>query len=270
MVGYAAARKGEDGKTITMLALLLLAAMLATAYVIHYARRQVVSRITDLTGIIGRLAKDDFSFDLSRYQSRNEIGEMAKAVEILRLHGLEIQKIRREQEASAQTVPRTHAIVTATNQAFVHKSGMVLNLADEISSQNNLLVLNATIEAVPAGEADNDFTQVASEVKNVVGQTAKASKEILAKITEMQGATGGALETIGPITKTIEEMSSVACGVAAAAQLKNVTTDDILCGGQQASIGLQVKKHKVTQDRRNADDSCDSAQEVMNAVAEFV
>ena len=66
------------------------------------------------------------------------------------------------------------------------KVGEVVGLINDIASQTNLLALNATIEAARAGEAGKGFAVVASEVKNLAGQTAKATEEISTNITAMQ------------------------------------------------------------------------------------
>ncbi len=55
------------------------------------------------------------------------------------------------------------------------KIGDVVALINQIASQTNLLALNATIESARAGEAGRGFAVVASEVKELAGQTARAT-----------------------------------------------------------------------------------------------
>ncbi len=57
---------------------------------------------------------------------------------------------------------------------------------------------------------------VAAEVKNLAGQTAKATEDIAAQIAQIQAATHDTIETLRGIGATITEMSTIASEIAGA------------------------------------------------------
>jgi len=119
------------------------------------------------------------------------------------------------------------------------KIGEVIALINDIADQTNLLALNATIEAARAGEAGKGFAVVAAEVKNLATQTSKATEEIGAQITGVQGATQDAVKAIASIGKTISEIDQIAATIAAAVEEQGAATQEIARNVEEAAKGTQ-------------------------------
>jgi methyl-accepting chemotaxis protein len=120
----------------------------------------------------------------------------------------------------------TNAAVKELNEA-AGRIGDVVRLITDVAEQTNLLALNATIEAARAGEAGRGFAVVASEVKALAGQTAKATEDIGAQIAGMQHATMRAIEAIGAIERTIRDIGDISSAIAAAVTEQGAATAEI-------------------------------------------
>ena len=116
---------------------------------------------------------------------------------------------------AVEKADHTNATVKSLAEA-AEKIGRVVELINSIAGQTNRLALNATIEAARAGEEGKSFAVVASEVKTLANQTAKATEEIGSQIAAMQQVTGTAVSVIGDIAATISEVSKIATAIASA------------------------------------------------------
>ena len=85
-----------------------------------------------------------------------------------------------------------------------------------IAGQTNLLALNATIEAARAGDAGRGFGVVASEVKSLALQTARATEEISSHISGVQAATREAANALQAISNVVPGIELAAQAIAKA------------------------------------------------------
>jgi len=138
---------------------------------------------------------------------------------------------------AVEEAKRSEAIVGGLVEAAA-KIGDVTKLISEIASQTNLLALNATIEAARAGEHDKGFTVVASEVKALAQQTAKATDEIAQQIKGIQGSSGQMATAMREIGQVIAQVSEISASISSAVEEQSAATREVssnIAGVKQAA-----------------------------------
>ena len=106
-----------------------------------------------------------------------------------------------------------------------------------IAEQTNLLALNATIEAARAGEAGKGFAVVASEVKDLAQETARATEDIETKVASIQSEMTGAVDSINDIRDIVSRMSEHVTTIAAAVEEQTATTSTMAASVHGAAAG---------------------------------
>jgi len=170
--------------------------------------------------------------------------------------------------AAVNEAERTNVKVQGLARA-AEKIGEVVALITDIAEQTNLLALNATIEAARAGDAGKGFAVVASEVKNLANQTAKATDEIGAQITGIQTATQEAVSAIESITKTISKINEVNAGVASAVEEQGAATQEIARNVEQAAAGTQEVSANIGGVSQAANETGTAAEQINRAAGEL-
>jgi len=163
-------------------------------------------------------------------QAAEAVQTVASAAQQLSASIAEIgQQASASQRITSAAMQQSDEVVyrVAELRGAAEQIGTVVDLISNIAGQTNLLALNATIEAARAGEAGKGFAIVASEVKSLAQQTARATDQIGGQIGAIQGATVRASEAIQGIAGTVREVNDIAMTIAAAVVQQNAATQEI-------------------------------------------
>jgi len=149
--------------------------------------------------------------------------QMASSFQQVALHCADAQGIS---EKSLKTSDQAAYKINDLNEAS-QNIGTVIKLIEQITEQTKLLALNATIEAARAGEAGKGFAVVAGEVKELAGQTAKATEGIAKRVKDIQLQIGEAVRLIQEVSISNQELNEINTSIAITAEQQSVTTNDI-------------------------------------------
>jgi methyl-accepting chemotaxis protein len=349
-------------------ALVLLTGILLAGVSLWIALARIVKPITGITAGMARLAAGDRTVEVAGAERKDEIGLMAKAVQVFKDNAIAMERMRSEQEqlkrqaelekrhalakladdfeasishvvsavssaatemqATAQSMSSTaeetsrqaRSVASAAEQASANvqtvasaaeeltssigeigrqvsqasttagraaedslrsdkavqgltesaqKIGEVIKLIQDIAGQTNLLALNATIEAARAGDAGKGFSVVASEVKSLANQTAKATEEIRAQIAAIQDQTRGTVDVIRSIRTTIEDIHGISSAIASAVEEQGAATQEIARNVQQAAAGTGQVSQSISGVTAAASDTGAAASQVLSSASEL-
>lgn len=113
-----------------------------------------------------------------------------------------VEELKRQNEAASKGMAKAYTKIAALEEQSQKISG-ILSMIDEISSQTELLALNASIEAARAGEHGRGFSVVAESIGKLAADSSSATADIEKIIVEL----------CKDISDTVADIDAIRAGV---------------------------------------------------------
>ena len=182
--------------TVVGLAFVLIAGIGALAYAV--VSHGVVRPITAINGVMMTLAGGDFHVDIGHTERFDEIGDMARAVEVFKKNMIEADHLRAEQEKMKAEQEEQKRRAEIDKKAVMQKladdfESSIRGVVNTVSSASTELQATAQSMSATAEQTNQQATAVASASEHAstnVQTVATAGEELSASINEISRQVG--------------------------------------------------------------------------------
>ncbi|KJC43845.1 HAMP domain-containing methyl-accepting chemotaxis protein [Bradyrhizobium sp. LTSP857] len=204
--------------------------------------RSIVGPLTSMTRAMGALAGGNLEIEIPGRGKADEIGDMAKAIQVFKDNMVDTERLRHEQtELEARQAESRKADMVRLADQFEQAVGEIV---DTVSSASSELEASAGTLTTTASRAQDLSTEVASasqEASANVQAVASATEELSSSVSEIarqvQESARIAIEAVGQASKTNDRVSELS---KAAARIGDVVELISTIAGQTNLLALNA------------------------------
>lgn len=196
-------------KMLVTISIEILLILIVISFVALKISRYLTQPISEMVTVMNTISNDEFDVMVPGVERSDEIGEMARAVQVFRENGLESQQLRKEQEElyKAQEAMQHKQELIQTHAREQRRSDMH-RLADHFQRE----VGTASRELVQSSEV---LQEAATQMKTTANETHESSKAVAEathtmnqRVSTMSETTSRITESSGMISQRANELAT--------------------------------------------------------------
>lgn len=142
--------------------------------------------IARLKSVMEAFARNDLKADVPGINRRDELGEMARTVEVFKTNALEVERLKTEQHAAEQhTVARRKADMQKLASDFEGAVGEIIQTVSSAATELEASANTLTATAVRTEELSTVVASAAEEASTNVQSVASATEEMTSSVNEI-------------------------------------------------------------------------------------
>ena len=213
-VSNSAISEGE----IWLLVILVVSVVLASIIMYFIVGKMIIARLVSLSNSMKQISEGDLTIDVQTGQ-RDEIGEMADALNIFKENSQQVERLRAEREEAKENAERQRkADMSALADQFNLRVKAIVSTVQESVSGLGGTAENMNVSASLAQNQSSQASEASSDVSLNVESVAAASEELSASIEEISRQTSMAATASREVSADAEETNRAVDTLSAAAE----------------------------------------------------
>ncbi|VUD70756.1 methyl-accepting chemotaxis protein [Methylobacterium symbioticum] len=236
----AATEQGASTTRLVMLGLIAAALAVGTALAVLIGR-SIIGPIAGMTRAMRRLAEGDTAVEIPAQNARDEMGEMAKAVDVFRRNAIARIELEAQQASEQSARQRRADRVDQLVRGFQRRVAASLNVVTSAATE-----LDATARSMN-GVADSTSSQAlassaaAEQTSANVQTVAAAAEEMVSSLAEIERQVRRSHEVATPASREAQSTDAAMARLGAAAeQIGNAVTTIAGIAGQTNLLALNA------------------------------
>lgn len=180
-------------RSIAAAGIVLVALLVASAFMARIITRPIHA----MTGAMNALARGDLNIQIPGVGRRDEVGEMAEAVQVFKTNALERQRLEQEQAAQEARV------------AAQRKADMI-RLAGDFEAAVGEIIQTVSSSSTELEASATTLTRTASRSQELSVMVAAASTEASANVQSVASATEEMSSSVDEISRQVQESARIA------------------------------------------------------------